>query len=136
MTALSEELALPAYDGLTDSQCLTALTIEDIPTKQVVTTRDIEMYLESQDKLYTIRTHVADAAKHVTMVLDRFESFNMLDANDEAVVTSMLSAIVTASVITQPEMDAILAKGDKLISRAEELGITNYHLGYIAKARI
>ena len=124
MTILKTELALPAYSAMTDEERLTSLELVDIAAKGSITTHEIQIYLEFIDKLYTIRTHVSDEAKHVTMVLDQFESFDMSDTNQETVLTTNLQAIVTATVITQAQMDVVINYGNILIDRLTELGIS------------
>lgn len=135
MTILKTELALPEYSALTDEERFASLQVADIPAKGSISTHNIQIYFEFIDKLYTIRTHVSDEAKHVTMVFDQFESFDMSDANQEAVLTNILQDVVTAGVITQTDMDTIIDYGDILIDRLTELGISSTNINDVARAR-
>ena len=132
---LKQELALPEYSAMTDQEVYDALILEDIAAKQSISTHDIQIYFESIDKLYTIRTHASDDAKHVTMVFDQFSNFDMADSVQEAVITDTLQNIVTAGVITQTDMDVVIAYGDIVINRVTELGISVLTLADITLAR-
>lgn len=133
---LTDDPNVVGYSGMTDQECLASLQLKDIPTNLTIQTKDIEMYLESVDKLYTIRNHASDAAKKVTQVFDRFDSFDMTNTYDDAVLNARLDAMVTATVISQAEKDLILALGDTLISRADQLGLGSFGIGAIIDARV
>lgn len=135
-TILETELALPAYSALTDQQRYDSLMLEDIPSKRSIPTHNIQIYLEFIDKLYTIRTHAADAAQHVTMVFDQFEAFDMSDSDQATVLNRILQSVVDAGIILQSDMDTIIAYGDIIISRATELGLNNLLIGEVIDARI
>ncbi len=51
------------------------------------------------------------------------------------VLTNLLTDLVTNSVITSTQGNAIIASGKKMISRAEELGLGLVRIGYITEAR-
>lgn len=121
---LKTELALPAYSALTDEECLTALQAENIQTKQNIESKDIQKYLALQGKLLPLEASTADSAKEAVRMLDLFESFTFSEGAVETKLTAVLDALVADTLIDANDKAYILGLGEKLISRAEELGIS------------
>ena len=134
LSILKTELALPAYSAMTDEQCLTALTTQDIPVKQSISSHDIRQYLAVNNKFMALENSVASIAKMTSRYMDVFPSFDMTDSSVETTVTNALTALVAEGLITTDDKTAILAMGTKMISRAEELGIS-VNLGEVNWAR-
>ena len=108
---------------MTDAQRYADLLVADIDANNPISTRDIEMYLQAQGKLLTIYDHASDVAREIVLSFSRFESFDMDNTQDNTVLTDMLSALVTGSILTAGQATAIADSGKTLISRAEELGV-------------
>ena len=139
MTILKTELANDplgrGYAAMTDEERFTSLQLENIPAKGSIATHDIQIYYEFINVLYTIRSHTGDAAKHVTMVFDQFDHFDMSNTNQETVLTANLQSIVTAGVISQAQMDVVIDYGDILVNRLTELGIASTTINDVTRAR-
>jgi hypothetical protein len=135
MSVLSNELVLPAYDGLSDAECLAALQQRNIPAKQPITSHDIKAYLNVVDKRLTIIDSATTAARKATLALDDFESFDMGDPAYAAKLTQVLDDLVAADLLIADDKAAILAMGDKFITRLEELKIPHTRLGHVQRAR-
>lgn len=135
LNIIKSELALPSYNGLTDEECLTALTTENIDTDIGISSHDIRKYLALQGKLMALEASNAGSALMANRYLDLFPTFDMTDSNVKTALDSTLTALIADSLINANDKTAILAMGTKLISRAEELGLGNIRIGYIIEAR-
>ena len=135
LSILKTELALPAYSAMTDEECLTALTAQDIPSKVSITNHDIRKYLALQNKLIPMESSSSASAIAAVRYLEVFETFAMDEPEVETALTAILDGLIADSLITATNKNNILAMGSKMISRAEELGISNIGVGTIFDAR-
>lgn len=135
---LKAEIDLPGYAGLADQQIKDALNEKTISVKQPVASLDIQKYLMLNDLWLTIKMGSSVSSIAATEALYLFQSF---DLSDPSVLTKFslimdgLVADVTTPDFTQTHKASILAMGDKLISRAEELGIPAVSLTDIQNAK-
>lgn len=136
MSILSDELQLAKYDGLSDTDCLALLTTKDIPVKQSITNQDIKNYLVAVGKLRGIKEGTTDSAKDAWLALNEIPIFDMANPAYEASLTANIDDLVTDNLLNESDKVYILAMGDKFISRVDEINLSDYHLGYIAKARL
>lgn len=133
---LTTELQLAKYSGMTAQQAFNDLTNKNIVAKQRIDTRDIQKYLALKDKLLVVETSTTTAAKKAVRMMELFDCFSMDESNVETALTAVLDALIVDNLIDATDKAAILAMGEKLISRAEQLGINNLRLGYVESSLI
>jgi len=145
--ALVEELALPEYSAMTDQQRYDSLKLEDIPVLIPITSQSIMLYFESIDKWNTMNQLSIvdqsqtppeprnDTAYHTRLVLVTFTEFDMNNPTASQVLNDLLTDLVSQSIITQQDMDNILAMGDSFISRDTEIGVPDVAIGEVEQAR-
>ena len=69
------------------------------------------------------------------MAPNSFDTIRMNDPSVHAAVSAMLQTTVDAGAMTAEHRAALLALGDKMISRAQELGLGQVHHLQVAEAR-
>ena len=134
MSILSDELALPAYSGLSDEECLNLLQDKTIAVKQNISTSDIKKYLAVMGKLMPLEASASASAKEAVRILELFETFDFTESAVADKLTSMLDALIVDGLIDEMDKGYVLSLGERLISRAEELNI-KVKLDYITKTR-
>ena len=120
---LKGELALPVYSGIDADACVVLLNDKIITAKQAITALGIQQYLALISKLVPIENSIEDEAKEATRALDIFSEFDVSDVAVESKLISILDGLIVLSLLANEDKTAILAMGDKLISRAKELGL-------------
>jgi hypothetical protein len=135
MSILQTELQNPVYADKTDAEAATMLNTSNIATKQSIASHDIRKYLMLVDKLLPIETSVLESATAATRALEIFPTFDMTETAVETKLTAVLDALIADSLLNTDDKNTILALGDKLISKAEELGLGKVSIWQVQEAR-
>lgn len=125
------------YATMTDDQALSALTARNRPTKVLIATHDIMRYMVLNDLWLPIK-QAAPTDTNAAVAIDALAFFDVFDMTDPAVETKLiavLDGLVSSGLITTQHKSDILAMGDEMISRAEEIGVPGPTLGEVAQAR-
>lgn len=126
MSKLSDELALPAYAGLSDADASTLINAETIPSLQPIQSFNIRRYLMLSGVWLDFKKSADNAAEIARDALGEFEQFDIKAPLVLSVLTTILDGLVADTTITSfnsVDKIAILGMGDTLISRAQELKI-------------
>lgn len=122
---LAMELAPLIADG-NDSAVLSVLNRRDIPAKGPVTTSSIKAFLFAAGLWNTIKHGTSVACEDAVDALTLFDTFELGNPVYLARLTQVLDALVAEPLVpdfTETHKAMILAMGDMLISRAEQIGI-------------
>ncbi len=131
---LKTELALPAYNGMTTVQKVQSLNNATIAVKQPIQTYLIKQYLIMAGVWRGIADGTSATSKTAVDVLDGFTQIDVTDPAKEAVLISVLDALVaevTVPDFVEAHKTAILSMGDTTISRATELGLPEVTIRHI-----
>lgn len=124
------------YAGMSEQQIADSLNAKTISAKQHIKTRDIKSYLALVGKYYPISQSSAQSAKEAMFNLQEFnDGFDMTVSGAETMLTNMLDALIADSLIDANDKTYIIGLGDKLISRAEQLGLGSVKIGEVIDAR-
>jgi hypothetical protein len=135
MSILQTELQNPIYSGMNDEEIATTLNTVNITVKQSISAHDIKKYLMLMDKLLPIESSTLDSAKSATRALEIFPLFDISDSLVETKLISVLDALIADSLLSTEDKTSILSLGDKLISKAEELGLGKVSIWQVQEAR-
>ena len=109
-----------------DGAILEVLNRKDIPTKGKVSAHDIQQYLMLHDLLLSIESSPAISCQATKRALDIFPSFDLSNplilVKFDAILTGLEQEVLIPDFTAQHKAD-LLALGDTLISRAEQIGI-------------
>ena len=137
---LATELALPEYALLSDQERLDSLHVKDIEVVGSIQSKTIAAKLELENKWALMNDldgaePYYDTAFHTVLLINTFDAFDMSNADQNLVYTRMVNALVTDSVLTQPQVDEITATGYSMTSRDAVIGVPNSTIGEITAAR-
>jgi len=135
MIILQTELQNPIYSEMNDEEIATTLNTVNITVKQSISAHDIKKYLMLMDKLLPIESSTLDSAKSATRALEIFPLFDISDSLVETKLISVLDALIADSLLSTEDKTSILSLGDKLISKAEELGLGKVSIWQVQEAR-
>lgn len=133
--SLKEELQDAVYNGKTDAECLALLTTKNIPAKQSISNQDMKNYLVAVGKLRGIKEGTTDSAKDAWLAVNEIPSFDMSNPAYEASLTANLDGLIADGLLANEDKTFLLSMGDKMISRAEELGLGSVQLRNIKNGR-
>lgn len=123
---LAAELAPLIADG-NDGAILAVLNRKDIPAKGKVSAHDIQQYLMLHDLLLTIESSQTLSCIATKRALEIFPTFDLSNptilAKFDQILTGLEQDTLLPDFTGQHKAD-LLAMGDVLISRAEQLDIT------------
>lgn len=124
---LAVELA-PLITAGNDGAILAVLNRQDISAKGKVSAHDIREYLMVENLLWmAIKDSPTLACKATIEALAMFETFDLNNSKRLAMFTQVLEGLVQDNLVpdfTEQNKVDLLAMGDVLISRAEQLGIS------------
>lgn len=126
MSILSDELALPAYTGLTDVEAAELLNDKTIASKRAITNDRIRWYLIAHDLWLPLKRSSSDSAELMIDLLNEFDRFDINTPREVQVLRSILDGLIADDAVpgfAGANKVAIINMGDTLISRAQELGI-------------
>mgnify|MGYP003384020329 CR=1 FL=1 len=135
---LREELALPAYSAMTDAEALAALNASSIPAAQPIQKSAIREYLRVTGSWLQLKRSTSDAAELAMDSINEDGAYDTGSALVLAKLTEVLDGVAADGAVPAflgPNRDAILAFGQRLITRAEELQLGHVRLGHITQAR-
>lgn len=122
---LAAELAPLIADGK-DGEVLAVLNRKDIPAKKPITSHSIRAFLFANKFWNPIKHGTSLACEETIDALTLFESFDIRVPVYYDRLVEVLTGLVAEPLVPTFTVDhkaAILAMGDTLISRAEQLGI-------------
>lgn len=134
-TTLKTEVDLALYSAMTDSQIITELNVVDKVITVKVDYKDVASYLSVMGKYYAISESTDPAAKEFMLAANTFDTFDLNKPLVTITVTTLLSAMVTASLINEANKTDVLALTSRTVSRAEELGLPVIEQGHLNNAR-
>ncbi len=135
---LSAELALAKYSGMNDEQRLAALNETNITAKQPIEKAAIREYLRVTGAWVGLKQSTSAAA---ILAMDSITEAGAYDSADPvilAALTGVLDGVVADAAVPgfeEPNRNAILAMGEGLVTRLEELSIPSTRLGHVKRAR-
>lgn len=133
---LAQELAFDLASG-NDGAVLQVLQRKDIPAKGSVTSHDIKAYMFAYGFWNAIKHGASVACEDTIDALTLFDSFDLSNPVYLSRLTQILDALVIEPLVPdfqETNKLAILALGDTLVSRAEQLDI-NVTVQDIAQVR-
>lgn len=149
MNLLREEIAQDplsrGYAGMADSQVADSLNAKDRPGRGVVPSSEVRRFV-LLNGLWPRLQAVADNATDETqrgaaitilqvMAPNSFDEIRMNDPAVHGAVSAMLQVMVDAGAMTAEHRDAMIALGDRMVGRADELGIGFVHHLDVGTAR-
>ncbi len=122
---LAVELA-PLIQAGNDSAILAVLNRKDIPAKGKISAHDIQQYLMLYDLLLAIESSPAQSCQAAKRALEIFPSFDLANqlilTKFTAILTGLEQEVLIPDFTAQHKVD-LLALGDVVISRIEQVGI-------------
>jgi hypothetical protein len=133
------------YDSMSDAEAAEALNTKTRPGKRAVQATEVRSYVLLSG-LWARISNVAQSSPDPihqgtavtilqTLAPNSFETIRMQDSSVYGAVTQMLQTMVSAGAMEQEHMDAMLAMGDALVGRGEEIGIGSVSHIDVAEAR-
>lgn len=133
------------YADMADSEVADSLNAPNRPGRGPVSAASVRSYILLNGiwpRLQGLAAAAPDATVKGTaitilqvMAPNSFDTIRMNDPSVHAAVSAMLQTMVDAGAMTADQRAAMIALGDKMISRAEELGLTQVHHLQVAEAR-
>tara|TARA_R110000868_G_scaffold287668_2_gene548007 strand:+ start:1241 stop:1687 length:447 start_codon:yes stop_codon:yes gene_type:complete len=140
MNILADELSKPAYAGLSDQAAADAINAKTVAVEQPVAISTLKQYAILQGvwpkiKLGQQSSNQQQAALCMS-ILDWVEdprigtiNVNMLE------VKAMLSALVGFSILSQQQVNEVVAMGGKVVSWTSTVGLPEIGIGLVRNAR-
>lgn len=103
------------------------LNRKDILVRAVLHSHDIKQYLSLIGLRLPIKDSIANSCREATLALEDFESFDLSNPMILAKFTAILDGLVSEILIpdfTETHKLTLLSMSDKLISRAEQVGVS------------
>lgn len=122
---LAAEIAPHIASG-DDGAIFAILSRRDRPGKQSISTHDIKQYLSLRGLRLPIKESTAPACKEASLALEDFDTFDCNNPIILAKLNDVLNGLVSAPLepaFIEADKAAILALGDTLISRLDQLSI-------------
>lgn len=122
---LAQELA-PLVVAGNDGAILDVLNRKDIQAKGKISAHDIQQYLMLKGLLLTIEAGQSDSCKAAKRCLELFKTIDLGNAEILATFSTVLTGLEMDNLVpafTAQHKADLLAMGDVLISRAEQVGI-------------
>lgn len=132
---LQEELALPAYQGLTDQQAADLLNAEITVSQEYMLT-DIRLAaaIGTAKTVAVIEAFKAQGDAVSLWIVEKLAGTGLDVGNPEA--PAFVTPLVAGGVITQEEADMVLALGTATTTRAKQIGINKVITeGLVTEAR-
>ena len=140
MSILSDELSKPEYAGLSDQAAADAVNAKTVTVEQPVAISALKQYAILQGvwpkiKLGQQSSNQQQAALCMS-ILDWVEDPRIGTINvNMTEVKAMLSALVSFSILTQQQMDEVVAMGSKTVSWTSTVGLPEVGIGLVQNAR-
>lgn len=134
------------YAGMADSEVAESINTASRPGRGPVSAASVRSYVLLNGiwpRLQGLAAAATDPTVKGTaitilqvMAPNSFDSIRMNEPSVHAAVSAMLQTMVDAGAMTPDHRAAMIAFGDRMISRAEELGLPQIHHLQVAEARI
>ena len=140
MSILSDELSKPQYQGLSDQQAADAINAKTVVVLQSVAIATLKEYAIINSIWPKLKAGLASTNAQVQAlclsVVDWVEDPRMSTINvQKPEVQAMLSALVTAGILTQTQMNDIVAMSTKVVSWTSTVGLPEIGIGLVRNAR-
>ena len=133
------------YEAMADSEVADFINTADRPGKKPVPATDVRLYILLNGLFPGIQNLAANGQDPTqrgtaitilqTIAPNSFDTIRMNLPNVRGAVSQMLQTMVEAGVMTAQHRTDMLALGDTMISRAQELGLSTVHHLDVAEAR-
>jgi hypothetical protein len=139
-TELTNDPASLGYSGKTDQQCLDILTTKNRTRQRALTTTDLLEWSGSSQRFNKIKTAANNASDTVAknfsaIMLVLLQSPGVdLDMN-RASSMALVDGLVSQSVLVAADKTALVTAATESIDRFTELGIPEYQLADVTRAR-
>ena len=146
ITELQTDPLNRGYSQMTDEQVAAALNEKNrrVPTERFISMRAIAAVLDDIEYA-KVKAAIQTLAQQSPRVADMLEFLNMpcddsgttggLDFGNDGVRMMIQSLTAVDNTITQETISKLLALGEKVVSRAEELGLGEVNQYHVASAR-
>lgn len=140
MSILFDELSKQPYAGLSDQQAADAVNAKTVVVQQAVEIAKLKEYAIINSIWPKLKAGVASTNTQVAAlcisVLDWVEDPRLSTLNvNLPQVQVMLSALVSATILTQQQMDEVIAMGSKTVSWTSTVGLPEVGIGLVINAR-
>lgn len=133
---LQQEFLNPIYASMTDQEAFDYITDPTIVSIGNISVQGIEKYLAVKLKLLAIEDSTNISARGFVRVLKIFDQIPLDETDILNLLNKLLNGIVAEGLITTGEKEELVAMGNKTISIAKELGISNLTLQAVIVARV
>lgn len=140
MSLLSSELSKPEYRGLTDQQAADAVNAKTVTVSQLVPIWQVKEHAILNGYWPLVKAGQLDAnatkAGLCVSVIDWIDDPKMqsIDVN-KAEVLGMIGGLVSFSLMTQSQADALIAMGSKVVPWTSTVGLPEVGIGLVINAR-
>ena len=140
MSILADELRKPQYANLSDQQAADAVNAKTVTIEQPVAISALKQYAILQGiwpkiKLGQQSSNQQQAALCMS-ILDWVDDPRISTINVNMLeVKAMLSSLVSFSILTQQQMDEVVAMGTKVVSWTSTVGLPEVGIGLVQNAR-
>lgn len=140
MSVLSDELSKQPYAGLSDQQAADAINAKTVTIEQPVAISALKQYAILQGiwpkiKLGQQSSNQQQAALCMS-ILDWVEDPRISTINVNMLeVKAMLSSLVSFAILTQQQMNEIVAMGTNVVSWTSTVGLPEVGVGLVINAR-
>ena len=140
MSVLSDELSKQQYSTLTDQRAADAINAKTVVVLQSVAIATLKEYAIINSIWPKLKAGLASTNAQVQAlclsVVDWVEDPRMSTINvQKPEVQAMLSALVTAGILTQTQMNDIVAMSTKVVSWTSTVGLPEIGIGLVRNAR-
>lgn len=140
MSVLSDELSKQPYANLSDQAAADAINAKTVTVEQPVAISALKQYAILQGiwpkiKLGQQSSNQQQAALCMS-ILDWVEDARISTINvNMPEVKAMLSSLVSFAILTQQQMDEVVAMGSKVVSWTSTVGLPEIGIGLVRNAR-
>lgn len=141
MSILSDELSKPEYQGLTDQQAADAVNAKTEIVSQLVPIWQVKEHAILNGYWPLVKAGQLDAnatkAGLCVSVIDWIDDPKMQNIDmSKAEVLGMIGGLVSFSLMTQSQADALIAMGSKVVSWTSTVGLPEIGIGLVRNARL
>jgi hypothetical protein len=139
---LKEELLKPVYRGLTDQQAADTLNAKRVSARRLVPTWEVRRAAIEGGYWPSLVLSAADAndarrglaISVLAWIDDQSGTIQTIDM-DRSSTQQMLTGLVAANFVTQPQADALNALADVTIPWTDSVGLPEIGIGLVINAR-
>lgn len=140
MSVLSDELSKPQYAGLSDQQAADAVNAKTVTVSQLVPIWQVKEHAILNGYWPLVKAGQLDAnatkAGLCVSVIDWIDDPKMQSIDvSKAEVLGMIGGLVSFSLMTQSQADALIAMGSKTVSWTSTVGLPEVGIGLVINAR-